>query len=151
MRNLHSASTLLGSGCSESAVTTFHGATRPSGGENISTVGDFGSQGASEKGFTAPPVRDVAPPPAADMTASQHPERTAPYFWGANPRTFSHFASAGTACDLRLRALEPLARDNQRPFTPRIASLVYPSSPHTSCASTCLNTYRSPPLTRTRK
>ncbi len=49
--NLHAGSVRPGSGSSESDATAFHGATRSSGGENISTVGDFGSQGASGEGL----------------------------------------------------------------------------------------------------
>ncbi len=49
--NMHAASTRPGTASSEVDATEFHGATKSSGGENISTVGDFGSQGASGAGL----------------------------------------------------------------------------------------------------
>ncbi len=57
----------------------------------------------------------------------------------------------GSRMRLPLRVPERPARDNHRRFTLRTVSLVKPSSHQTSCASRCLSTYRSPPLTRTRK
>ncbi len=101
--------------------------------------------------FTAPPVRDAAPPPAGDMTAPPASRTNRAIFPGNQRRNAHSLASAEAGCDSRLRAPERLTRDNHRRFTLRTVSLVYPSIPHTSCASTCLSTYRSPPLTRTRK
>lgn len=49
--NVHAVSTRPRNSSSESDATAFHGATRSSGGENISTIDDFGSQGASGEGL----------------------------------------------------------------------------------------------------
>jgi len=64
--NADAASTRPGSGSSESDATAFHGATRSSGDENISTVGDFDSRGASGEGLygTTGSGRSAATPDA---------------------------------------------------------------------------------------